>query len=222
MDKSQGENLTISHFTPGLTDMVYRTGTDAQPRESPHAEHASPLARSDVSWDAFEQSPLGIKAKSSLLSFSDIASNTDSGYWTENECTGSLACSYPTFTGTLPEDGLSTPGVDNAALAARQQLQSSSAFNTADLGFSTWPTTEAEGITLPQQDSPTLLDETPHDTYTALLTESSAEILLEPSAHQSEEALSCSDDPFMGSWDSEKAHHLFDDYGWVLHHVENL
>lgn len=179
------------------------------------------MARSDVSWDAFEQSSLGIKAKSSLLSFSDIASTTDSGYWTENEGAGPIAC-YPTFPGSSPEDGLSITGVDNTTLAARQHSQSTNAFNTATLSFSTWPTPEAQGITLPPQDSPTLLDETSHDTYTALLTENSAEILLEPSALQPEDALSCNDDPFMGSWDSEKAHHLFDDYGWVLHHVENL
>jgi hypothetical protein len=31
----------------------------------------------------------------------------------------------------------------------------------------------------------------------------------------------CNDDPFMG-WASKKANHLFDDYGWVFSHVENL
>jgi hypothetical protein len=73
----------------------------------------------------------------------------------------------------------------------------------------------------PHLDTPTLSDETPHQTYAPLLLGKSVGTSLIHFAGQSEEALMCNEDPFMG-WASKKANHLFDDYGWVLSHVENL
>jgi hypothetical protein len=207
---------------------VHRTGTDAVPHEIPQAEHVPSLDTSDVFWDAFEQDPLDLQAESSLLSFADFASNSDSGYWTDSDCVGPIPWSsygnYPAFPESLLEGDLLPSGVqirDITKASARQQAHPH-AFNPTGSSPSNRCITEAQGLVLPLQDSPPLSDETPHHTYTALLREGPTEILLEPSACQSAEALMCSDDPFMGSRTSEKAHHLFHDYGWVLHHVENL
>jgi hypothetical protein len=211
-----------------FADIVYRTATDAVPRDMPQDEHLPSLASSDVFWGAFEQDLLDLQAENSLLSFADMASNSDSGYWTDSDRVGSIpwsSCSnYPAFPESLLQGNLFPLGVesrDNTETSARKQVYSH-VFNETDSSPSNPCITEAQGLILPLQDSPTLSDETPHQTCTVLLGERPTQTLLGPSAGQSEEALMCSDDPFMGSWSNEKAHHLFDDYGWVLYHVENL
>jgi hypothetical protein len=156
-----------------------------------------------------------------------MASNSDSGYWTDSDYVGSIplsSCSnYPTFPESSLEHNCFPPGVESREnnKTSTQQQEHPNVFNATDLSPSNRCITEAHGLILQPQDSPTLSDETPHQTYTARLIESPAHILLEPSARQSEETLMYSDDPFMGSWSSEKAH-LSHDYGWVLYHVENL
>lgn len=52
------------------------------------------------------------------------------------------------------------------------------------------------------------------------LTESTASSSISPSLSVLEIHVSA-DDPFMG-WANKRASHNFDDYGWVLSHVENL
>jgi len=207
-----------------FTDLVHRTDSNAVLREIRPAEHVSSLAISDVSWDAFEKVPLDNQAESSLLSFADMASNSDSGYWTDSDCVGPISLSscgnYPAFPESLLEEGsLFAPGSEsreNTKTSAQQQANPI-VFNATDSSTSK----EARGIMRSPQDSPALSDETPHQTYTALLIDNPAQIMLEASARQPEETLICSDDPFMGSWASEKAH-LFHDYDWVLNHVESL
>jgi len=93
--------------------------------------------------------------------------------------------------------------------------------STSSTSYSGIPGQAHDLIPQQHQDSPSLSDEISDQTYTALLLENPDETSLQPNAAQSDEALICSDDPFMG-WASKKANHLFDDYGWVLSHVENL
>jgi hypothetical protein len=207
-----------------FANIVHRTGINTVPCDIPQAEHVPSLARSDVFWDAFEKHSLDFQAESSLLSFTDMASNSDSGYWTDSDLVCPIpwsSCSnYPAFPELSLEGNLSPPEVesrDNAETSSRQQAHPH-VLNATDSSPRDICITRAQGLSLPYQGS----DITPHHTCIAISIESPAQVLLESSPGQSAEASMCIDDPFMGSWASEKAHHLFDDYGWVLHHVENL
>jgi hypothetical protein len=207
-----------------FANIVHRTGTNAVPCDIPQSEHATSLVRSDVFWDALEQHSLDFQAESSLISFADMASNSDSGYWTDSDLVCPIpwsSCSnYPAFPESSLEGNLPLPEVesrDNTETSARQQAYPH-VFNATDSSPRDICMARAHGLSLPTQGS----DETPHHTCIATLIESPAQVLLESSPRQSAEASMCINDPFMGSWASEKAHHLFDDYGWVLHHVEKL
>lgn len=211
-----------------FADIIHRTGSDTVPRAGAHTETNPFLAEADVFWDAFEQDPLAVQAQNSLLSFGDMASNSDSGYWTDSDHVGPIpwtSCSnYPAYPGSVLEGDLYPPEVetrDSIEACARQEAHTR-VFTATDSSSSNSCMAEAHNLVLSsQQDPPTLSDETPHRTYTTLLLDNPAQTSLGSSAGKSEEVLMCSDDPFMG-WASKKAHHLFDDYGWVLSHVENL
>jgi hypothetical protein len=214
----------ISQLKKTFANIVHRTGTNAVPCDISQSEHITSLARSDVFWDAFEQHSLDFEVESSLLSFAGVASNSDSDYWTDSDLICPIrwsSCSnYPAFPELSLEGNLPPPEVesrDNTETSSRQQAYLH-VFKATDSSPRDICITCAQGLSLPSQGS----DETPNHTCTAVLAESPAQVLLESSAGPSAEELMCSDDPFMGSWASEKAHHLFDDYGWVLHHVENL
>jgi hypothetical protein len=207
-----------------FANIVHRTGTKAVPCGIPQSEHATSLARSDVFWDAFEQHSLDFQAESSLISFADMASNSDSGYWTDSDLVcpipWSSCTNYPAFPESSLEGNVPPPEVesrDNTETSARQQAYTH-VFSATDSSPRDICMARAEGLSLSSQGS----DETPHHTCTATLIESPAQVLFESPPCQSAEASVCINDPFMGSWEREKAHHLFDDYGWVLHHVENL
>lgn len=173
----------------------------------------------EIFWDAFEQNPLEDQAQTSISTFGD------SGYWTDNDGAGPvpwISCNdYPPFPGPLDGNILSS-GLGNYEAFSEQDVDGHFS-NLADPGLSNSCGAEVSGI-IPQahQDSPTLSDETSHRTYTALLLGSPAGQNSLPSAPgESGDAALCSEDPFMG-WASKKANHLFDDYGWVLSHVEHL
>lgn len=212
-----------------FADIVHRTGSDNVPQAGVHTETNPFLAEVDVFWDTFEQDPLAIQAQNSLLSFADMASNSDSWYWTDNDPVGPIpwtsGSNYPVYPGSVLEGDLYPPDVetrDSTEVCARQEAHAR-VFPATDSSSSNSCLAEAHNLVLsPQQeDPPTLSDETPHRTYTTLSLDKPAQTSLRLSAGQSEEAIMCSDDPFMG-WASRKAHHLFDDYGWVLSRVENL
>lgn len=193
------------------------------PSAEAHAEQISSHGGADVFWDAFEQDPTSLQARTSVASFGDMARN-DSGYWTDSDQLGPLSwssCSnYPTFPDQL-EDNYFTPPVDNSDMiegSSVLQVQESVCHGTHTNSASSY-IVEAQGLIPQPQDSPSLSDEAPNRTYTALL-ENHDQISLNPPAPLSEQALMCSEDPFMG-W-GDKKNHLFDDYGWVLSHVENL
>lgn len=157
-----------------------------------------------------------------------MASNSDSGYWTDSDCVGSIpmsSCSsYPAFSESSFEPNHFPLGVgssDNTNTPTEQQTHPN-VFKTTNSSLSHQCIIQAQSSTLLPQDSPTLLSESPHQAYTPTSTESPDQISLEPSAGWSEEALLCNEDPFMGSWASQKANHLFHDYDWVLSHVETL
>jgi hypothetical protein len=222
--QNTGYQFIISQLKKTFANIVHRTGTNAVTCDIPQSEHVTSLARPDVFWDAFEQHSLDFQVESSLLSFADIASNSDSGYWTDSDLVCPIpwsSCSnYPAFSKSSLEGNLPPPEVestDNTETSSRQQAYPH-VFKATDSSPRDICITCAQGLSPPSQGS----DETQHHTCTAILIESPAQVLLESSAGPSAEELMCSDDPFMGSWTSEKEHHLFDDYGWVLHHVENL
>ena len=219
-----GTNPLISQLKMMLTDIVHRTRTETILHDLTQAEHVPCLARSDIFWDAFEQEPLDLQPDNSVLSFADMASNNDSGYWTDSDRVDPIpwnSCSnYPAFPESLFEGNPFPPGIesrDNTEASTQQQAYPL-VFNAADSSLNSRYVTEAHGLILPPQDSPTLSDETSHQTYSVLFVQTPAQIL-EPAAGRKKDALMCSDDPFMGG---EKADHLSDDYGWVLYHVENL
>jgi hypothetical protein len=179
--------------------------------ESVHNEIRQPSrAGSDIFWDALEQNATDFQTDNSLLSFADIASTADSGYWTDSDLTGPISWSscgnYPAFPDSPLDKTLFPMVVKDGEIVepSAGQQEYTNMFDTAD------------------PNPPTISDEAPHQSYTALLAESPAHGLPEPSPHKSEDQLLGIDDPFMGSWTSEKAHRPIDDYGWVLYHVENL
>jgi hypothetical protein len=209
-----------------FADISHRTRTDDVSVDSVQTEHTPPLAGAEVFWDAFKQSPQDsseVQGHNSILNFGD------SGYWTENDGAGPIPWSscnnYPAFPESL-EGNFFSPGLapsarDNVETFAGQNPHSL-IFNATDASLSNSCMANSQNLILPpHQDPPTLSDETPHQTYTALVLENSVGTSLTPFVGQSEETLMCSEDPFMG-WASKKANHLFDDYGWVLSHVENL
>ncbi|KAF4629768.1 hypothetical protein G7Y89_g8378 [Cudoniella acicularis] len=199
--------------------------TDTVPCDATQAERVPLPAEADLFWDAFEPDPLGLRAQNSELDFGDIASNNDSGYWTDSEriapITWSSCGNYPAFPSPAALDGNIFPPevqtTDNIAKCGAQKETHGHVFNTPEQRFGNSRTSHL--LSPSHQDSPTPSDETPDQTYTALVPDALTQNSLEQG--QSGEALMCSDDPFMG-WASKKAHHLFDDYGWVLSHVENL
>jgi len=218
--------VTSSHFEQIFANLVHRTNTDFVPRQIPQAERVPSLAKSDVFWDTSDPFPLEFQAESSLLSFADMASNSDSGYWTDSDCVGSImmnSCSsYPQFPESPFESNHFGVGSSDNTNTPSEEQKLPPVFKTTNSSLSHQCITEVQSPRLPPQGSPTLLNECPHQAYTPSPTESPGPILLEPSARWSEEALLCNEDPFMGSWASQKANHLFHDYDWVLSHVENL
>ena len=226
MGKSQGMALIISESRKILAD-VRRTGTDDIRLDASHAEYVPIPAAPEVFWDAFEQEALALHAKHSVSSFGDLASNNDSGYWTDSDQVGAIPWNsyshYPAFPEPLEGNHFS-PGLDTGDdIEAFPGLKTHAlTSNIVDSNLRNSSIADAQGLRFPpHQESPALSDETSDQTYTALSLDGPAQIRSQLSPGHSEEALMCSDDPFMG-WASKKANHLFDDYGWVLSHVENL
>jgi hypothetical protein len=155
-----------------------------------------------------------------------ISNFGDSGYWTDNEGAGPVpwnSCNnYPAFPGSF-DGNMFSLGLGNIEPLSRQDFDGhiSNAADTAGLSYPC--AAEVSGIITPaHQDSPILSDETSGRTCTALLLGSpDGQESSPPEAGEPGEAALCSEDPFMG-WASKKANHLFDDYGWVLSHVEHL
>jgi hypothetical protein len=210
-----------------FADIVHRTGIKDISFDANCTETIPNRAVTEVFWDAFEQDPLTLQSKQSISSFGDLASNNDSGYWTDSDQVGAIPWNsynpYPTF--PEPQEGnlfSLRPDTREDIQAFPDLEEHARASNTVDSNFRNSSIADSKSLQLsPHQDSPALPDETSDRTYTALLLEDPAQISLQPSPAQPEETLMCSDDPFMG-WASKKANHLFDDYGWVLSHVENL
>jgi hypothetical protein len=178
-----------------------------------------PLTGTEIFWDAFEQGPLEDQAQRSISNFGD------SGYWTDNDGARPVpwnSCNdYPPLTGPLDRN-IFPSGLGNFEAFLEQDIDGHF-FHSADAGLSNPCTAEVPRMAPPvHQDSPILSDETSHRTYTSLvLGNHRGEKSLALATVESEEAVLCSEDPFMG-WASKKANHLFDDYGWVLSHVEHL
>jgi hypothetical protein len=228
MGKSQGMTTVASESRKILADLVYRAGSDVIPVDASHAECVPIPAAPEAFWDAFEQDALALHAKHSVSSFGDLASNNDSGYWTDSDQVGGIPWNsyshYPAFPEPL-EGNLFSPGLDTGDdIEAFPGLKAHTlASNIVHTNLRNSSIADAQGLQFPpHQEAPALSDETSDQTYTALSLDGPAQIPSQPSpGHSEEEALMCSDDPFMG-WASKKANHLFDDYGWVLSHVENL
>jgi len=222
MHQVQSIKHTFFFQTTEFADSMHRTGTDDL-LDATHSEHIPITASTEIFWDTFDHIPLDLQGKHSVSSFGDLASNNDSGYWTDSDqvTPWSQYNGYPAFPDSL-EGMISPPAIepkDNSEIyAGRAQSFPSNVEESTSTSYSGQA---HDLIPQPHQDPSSLSDETSDQTYTSLLLEDPGNTVLQDPAAQSDEALICSDDPFMG-WASKKANHLFDDYGWVLSHVENL
>ncbi len=154
-----------------------------------------------------------------------ISNFGDSGYWTDNHGAGPVpwnSCNdYPPFPGSL-NGNIFSSGLGNFEAFPEQDADGHFS-NSTNAGLSNPCAAEVSPIASPaHQDSPKLSDEISHRTCTALLLENrGGQKSLPPVAGETKDVVFCSEDPFMG-WASKKANHIFDDYGWVLSHVEHL
>jgi hypothetical protein len=177
-----------------------------------------PSIGTEIFWDAFEQGPLEDQAQRSISNFGD------SGYWTDNDGAGPVpwnSCNdYPPLPGPLDRN-IFPSGLGNFEAFPEQDVDRQFP-NSGDTDLSIPCAADVPRIAPPaHHDTPTLSDESSYRTYTALLGNHDCQKSLPTAAGESEDAVLCSEDPFMG-WASKKANHLFDDYGWVLSHVEHL
>lgn len=177
-----------------------------------------PLIGTEIFWDAFEQNPSEDQAQTS------ISNSGDSGYWTDNDGTGPVpwnSCNdYPPFPGPL-DGNIFSSGLGNYEAFSEKDVDGHFS-NSADAGLSNPCAAEGSRIAPPAHQDFPKLSEASDQTYTALLLgHHGCQKSLPPAAGEPEDAVLCSEDPFMG-WASKKANHLFDDYGWVLSHVEHL
>lgn len=205
-----------------ITDEICRALTDHN--SASQKDKTPSVSGSDIFWDAFEPDTSKLQSKSSILSFADIASNSDSGYWTDNDPTAWIPHNdYPAIPGSShKESHLTAFATVNDKQNLLPHQASFNMFDATTTSLEDRSVEDVQEIALAQQNLPGLSDDHLNTTYPPPLTESPDALLMNPSIGNSYEALMSSQDPFMGSWASEKAHHLFDDYGWVLHHVENL
>jgi hypothetical protein len=187
MGKMQGMTLVISESRKILADVVHRTGTDDIPLDASHAEYVPIPAAPEVFWDAFEQDALALHAKHSVSSFGDLASNNDSGYWTDRDTVGAVPWNsyshYPAFPEPL-EGNLFSPGLDTGDdIEAFPGLKAHTlASNIVDSNLRNSSIADAQGLQLPShQESPALSDETSDQTYTALSLDGPAQIPSQPS-----------------------------------------
>lgn len=183
--------------------MVPTTNEYPSASEQLNAADPSSLLDLDVFFDAKDASSLVMQ--DSFLGLDHPTTSSNSTTWTDNLDLGEMAWSS---TGTFPTIQESAP---NEFLMNTTPLQ---AMEVDDNSMHAFNEHFIAQDTFAAPNLPAVLEENiqmEHDTSAA------DSIALQ----QSLAAFNASDDPFMG-WASKRANHLFDDYGWVLSHVEAL
>lgn len=192
------------------TDQSYRRTPEAAVNVS-SIDFANPPPESDVFWDALDLVDnqetclnFGLSTSSYEGSWSD-SSHADLNTWSPNSsCLTAPDSTSGNLSIMLPE-GL--PGTNTSSTAHIPEL--------SDVNFQV----DAKDISLPVphtcplQQYPSLSYPQPSDT-------TSAQHMPASSLHN-EQTLACSEDPFMG-WANKRASQMFDEYNWVLSHVETL
>lgn len=171
--------------------------------EQPTSSDPSSLLDLDVFLDATDASVLGSVTQDSFLGL-DLTTNCNSTTWTDNLDLGEMAWDSTSNFSPIQET------------APNDYLMETSALQTINVGANPMHVLKERSYAQDTFSTPTLpalleeniqMDDTSTSDSMAL--------------QQSLAAFNASDDPFMG-WASKRASHLFDDYGWVLSHVEAL
>lgn len=177
--------------------------------KTPQGDFVAIQPDADVFWDPSEQ----LNTNEAILNFGHLSNSSYAGSWTDGSFTDLMSWSPNSSCLTAPD---STRG----SLAAAPELPKHgslmgpqmSAFDAIqdDLHNAPLPIPH----TCPLQQYPSL-------SYPSPSAESSAQNPLATPLASTDPTLTCSEDPFMG-WASKKANQMFDNYGWVLSHVETL
>ncbi|KAE8447042.1 hypothetical protein EG329_011177 [Mollisiaceae sp. DMI_Dod_QoI] len=171
---------------------------------TPPREFAMVPGDADVFWDAADQ----VNTQEAILSFGHLSTSSYAGSWTDSSYTDLLSWSPNSSCLTAPDSM-------RGSLAPAPEIPHLASLPGADIA-SFDPTVEQGDLAqrCPMQHYPSLSYPSPSD-------DAAAQQQLAAPIAQAEQTLTCSEDPFMG-WASKKANQVFDDYGWVLSHVETL
>ena len=173
--------------------------------EQPTPIDPSSLLELDVFLDASDSSALDSMMQDSFLGLDHSTTGSSLSTWTENlesEMAWNSTNTFPPILESIPSGYISQA----APLSNTEPEAQSLAFNDTTFPQDTFAI----------QNLPPLLEE---NMQIELDADTSAMDSL--NLAQSLATFNASDDPFMG-WASKRASHLFDDYGWVLSHVEAL
>ena len=169
------------------------------------ATNPSSLLDLDVFFDAPDSSALSGLMQDSFLGLNHPTTSSDSTTWTDSTDLGEMAWSSTSIFPPISESMCTNFAVEAPPLQNMEVIEHQmTAFD--DLCF--------PQDTFTAQNLPAVLEENMQvDDNTTAMDATTLE--------QSLSTFNASDDPFMG-WASKRASHLFDDYGWVLSHVEAL
>jgi hypothetical protein len=182
---------------PIFRDTAIASSRQAGPKEDADAPFE---AETDVFWDAPQQDTTAAVSDDSLLSFGSI--NSLSTSWTDNSHAGPSP--WSSWSSYAPTQN-STPGSNGFAqvIGIDEKTESHVFDETQAQVFGANQSTDLDQI------------------CDVSLLENHLETSIPPSLDSSGKPLQSSEDPFMG-WATKRASHMFDDYGWVLSHVETL
>ncbi|KUJ19015.1 uncharacterized protein LY89DRAFT_510444 [Mollisia scopiformis] len=184
----------------------------------PYRDFVELPADADVFWDASDL----VSSQETSLNFGHLSSSSYAGSWTDASYTDLLSWS-PNSSITAPDStraSLASAAPDSTradvALAPKlpqhdaMDLEQTPAYEQIDPRDVILPLPHS----CPMQHYPSLSYPSPSD-------EASVQPAPAAPTPQNDQSLSCSEDPFMG-WASKRASQMFDEYNWVLSHVETL
>lgn len=188
---------------------VHRPHPEA-PFDAPYMDSINSPPDTDVYWDA---SDLIDRQETSLNFGLSTSSYTES--WANSSNTDLLSWS-PNSSYLTAQDSIrgSISGTGNTTEAPLDALSMTTISAISDLNFQV----DTKDIPLPAPHN-CPLQQYPSLSYPSPTGRLSTQIPA-PAGH-TEQTLACSEDPFMG-WASKKSGQMFDEYNWVLSHVEIL
>jgi hypothetical protein len=187
-------------------DQLYRNLSEAT-FNTPSFDFVNSPPDTDVFWDALDL----VDNQETCLNFG-LSTSSYADSWADGSNTDLLSWSSNSTCLTAPD---STRG-SLSGIAPERPHDNASSMITApvlnDMSFQV----EANDILLPVPHT------CPMQQYPSLSYPSSSDAtsMQQPPGHN-EQTLACSEDPFMG-WASKRANQMFDEYNWVLSHVETL